>query len=113
MKQTSDHLGMRKWCERGRTKKVDLADIQIRSKQPRADRQEVESEGMKAHRERSKRYFKRKGEEPRNDRSRGVNIPQMSQLEMRKVREGLLELFRTLVNSMMKELQARAKDWDA
>jgi hypothetical protein len=118
MKQTSDHPEMRKWCERGRTKNEERR-TKNGERRPRRhpnpfeaapDKQKVESERMKAYREPSKRDFRRKREEPRNNRSRGVNIPQMSQFEMRKVREGLLEVFRTLLNSMMKEFQPRAKD---
>jgi hypothetical protein len=51
-----------------------------------------------------KRDLRRKLEERRRDTAHGVNIPQLSQAEMRKVREGLVELFRTTINPMLKEV---------
>jgi hypothetical protein len=76
------------------------------------DRHEVESERMTAYMEQRKRDFRQKREEHRNNTLRGFNIPQMSQIEMRKVREGLVELFKAMINPMMKEFQLRAENWD-
>jgi hypothetical protein len=72
----------------------------------------VKSERITTYREQRKKDFKWKREKHRNNKSGGVNICQMSQLEMRKVREGLVELFRKVINPMMKEFQPRAKDCD-
>jgi hypothetical protein len=66
------------------------------------DRQEVESQHMSDYKERRREDFRRKLEEHRRNTSRGVNVPQMSRAEMRKVKEGLAELFKTVINPMMK-----------
>jgi hypothetical protein len=36
----------------------------------------------------------------------------MSKTEMRKVREGLTDLFKTMINPLMKEFQPKEGDWE-
>jgi hypothetical protein len=76
------------------------------------NRQEIESERQVQHRDRRKKEFRRKRAEHCRNVSQGVNIPQMSQSEMRKVKEGLVDLFKMEINPMMKELQPKPDDWD-
>jgi hypothetical protein len=59
-----------------------------------------------------KKEFRRKLEEHCRDTAHGVNIPQLSQAEMRKIREGLVELFMTIINPMLKELQPEDDDYN-
>jgi hypothetical protein len=65
------------------------------------------------YREQKKREFKQKCEEHCSNTMRGVNISQMSQVEMRKVREGLADLFKTMINLLIKEFQLKRNDWES
>jgi hypothetical protein len=76
------------------------------------NRQKVDSERMTQYKEQRKRDLSRKCEEYYRNTARGVNIPQMSQAEMRKVRERLINLFKKEINPMMKEFQSKEDYWD-
>jgi hypothetical protein len=83
-----------------------------RQTERQTDRQTVESECLTEYREQKKREFKQKREEHCSNTMRGVNISQMSQVEMRKVREGLADLFKTMINLLIKEFQLKRNDWE-
>jgi hypothetical protein len=70
------------------------------------------SHGLMDYRIGRKREFRRKLLEHRSNTALGVNIPQLSQKEMQMVREGLIDLFKTIINLMMKEFQRETTDWD-
>jgi hypothetical protein len=59
-----------------------------------------------------KREFRRKQEEHSDKMSLGVNMPQMSQAKMRKVKLGLADLFKTEISSIMREFKLRINDWE-
>jgi hypothetical protein len=44
--------------------------------------------------------------------SLGINLSQMTQAEMRKVKIGLANLFKTEVNPIMREFKPRTDDWE-
>jgi hypothetical protein len=53
-----------------------------------------------------------KREEHCRNTAQGVNSPQMSQAERRKVKEGRVDLFKTQINPLMKEFQHKPDDWE-
>jgi hypothetical protein len=60
--------------------------------------------------EERKREFKRKHEEYSENMSLGVNMPQMTQAEMRKVKIGLANLSKTEVNLILGEFKPKTDD---
>jgi hypothetical protein len=56
--------------------------------------------------------FQAEREERLSNTARGVNIPDMSQAELRKAREGSVDLFKAIINPMTKEFQPKEDDWD-
>jgi hypothetical protein len=79
--------------------------------QPTPDRQALESEHVVRYKEQRKREFRRKHEEYSDKMSLGVKMPRMTQAEMGKVKTGLANLFKTEINSIMREFKSRADDW--
>jgi hypothetical protein len=73
--------------------------------QPGPNRQAVDSERITGYKEQMKRDVRRTREEHCMNTARGVNIPQMSQAEMREIGPGLADLFMTVINSMVNEFQ--------
>jgi hypothetical protein len=63
-------------------------------------------------REQRRREFRRKREGHYDNIARGVNIPEMSQAEMRKVKKGLVNLFKVEINPMTEEFEARSDDYE-
>jgi hypothetical protein len=60
------------------------------------------------------RQFRRKHEEKAHKMFFGANKPQMTHAEMRKIKGGLMDLFKTEVNSIMREFKQRtgdSEDW--
>jgi hypothetical protein len=62
------------------------------------------------HKEKSEKEFRRQHEECRGKMSLGVNMPPMTQAEMRKANVGLAGLFETEINFIMKEFKPRTDD---
>jgi hypothetical protein len=44
--------------------------------------------------------------------SLGLNVPQMTQAKMRKVKLGLADLFKTEINPIMREFKSSSGDWE-
>jgi hypothetical protein len=64
------------------------------------------------YKEERKRKFRRKNEEHNDKISVGVNMPQMTQAEIRKVKIGLTDLFKAEINPIMREFKPRPGDWE-
>jgi hypothetical protein len=63
-----------------------------------------------------RREFKRKREEHCSNTTREINFHQMSQAEMKKIRQGQAHLFKMMINALMKEFQPKRDDlqsWEA
>jgi hypothetical protein len=80
--------------------------------QPGQSRQTVESQRFTEYMEQRQREFKQKREEYCNNIAERVNIPQTTQAEMRKVRSEFVDLFKTMVNPLIKEFQPKRDDWE-
>jgi hypothetical protein len=74
------------------------------------NRQILKSERAVQYKEERKREFRRKCEEHSDKMSLGVNMPQMTQVEMREVKIGLMDLFKTEINPIMREFKPRTDD---
>jgi hypothetical protein len=79
--------------------------------QPGPDRLELESEHQTQYQEQRRREFRQKLEMHDDKTLMRVNMPQLSQSEMRKVKKGLMDLFKTVINPTMKELKPRTSKW--
>jgi hypothetical protein len=62
------------------------------------------------YKEERKREFRQKHKEHSDTMSLGVNMPQMTQTEMRKVKVGLADVFKTEINPIMGEVIPRTDD---
>jgi hypothetical protein len=62
------------------------------------------------YKEERKRKFSRKHEEHSDEMSPRANMPQITQAEMRKVKVGLADLFKTEINSIIREFKPRIDD---
>jgi hypothetical protein len=77
-----------------------------------SNRQVLELERAVQYKKERKREFRRKHEEHSDKMSLEVNMPQMTQAEMRKVKVGLADLFKTEINPITREFKTRTDDWE-
>jgi hypothetical protein len=59
------------------------------------------------YKEKRKREFRRKHEEHSDKMSLGANMPQMTQAEIWKIKVGVVDLFKTEFNPVMREFKPR------
>jgi hypothetical protein len=80
--------------------------------QSTANRQILQSECVAPYIEEKKREFRRKHEENSDKISFRVNVPQMTRAKTRKVKVGLVDLFKTEINPIISELKPRIDNWE-
>jgi hypothetical protein len=78
--------------------------------QPIPNRQVLESECAVQYKEERKREFRRKRTEYKDKMSLGVNMSQMTQTKMRKVKVGLADLFKIEINPIIRQFKPRTGD---
>jgi hypothetical protein len=64
------------------------------------------------YRKQRKREFRRKQEEDYDNTARAVNIPQVSQAKMGRVKKGRVDLFKVEINPMTEEFKPRSDDYE-